>query len=537
MLKSASISLSESELASIAGALGADGVAGLSEAERTLLGGAEPSLELNCEDVRSAVQGGADPLGEAFARLRSPADRRPLGATYTPQPIVRWMMDWAAAGDPPGRVVDPGVGSARFLLEAGRRFPRARLIGVEIDPLAALIARANLAAAGFADRSKVLLCDYRALSLDPSGERTLFVGNPPYVRHHLIPPRWKGWLAEQAAAFGTRASQLAGLHVHFFLATALYARPGDYGVFITAAEWLDVNYGSVVRELFLNSLGGQDLVVLEPEAQPFADAAATAAISTFRVELPRRSITVARVGSMDELPAIGSGQPVHRDRFAVEPRWTRLTRATREVPRDFVELGELCRVHRGSVTGANKVWIEGEHSAGLPGSVLFPSVTRARELFDAGAVLADSQRLRRVIDLPVDLDVFEPSERELVERFLRRARANGADRGYIAQHRKAWWSIGLRRPPPIIATYMARRPPAFVRNRAQAHYINIAHGLYPRETLGEEMLMNLVRYLSSATCTTQGRTYAGGLTKFEPREMERIPVPRPDVLASLGLAA
>jgi adenine-specific DNA-methyltransferase len=29
-----------------------------------------------------------------------------------------------------------------------------------------------------------------------------------------------------------------------------------------------------------------------------------------------------------------------------------------------------------------------------------------------------------------------------------------------------------------------------------------------------------------------GRTYSGGLTKFEPREMERLIVPSPDILKS-----
>jgi hypothetical protein len=29
----------------------------------------------------------------------------------------------------------------------------------------------------------------------------------------------------------------------------------------------------------------------------------------------------------------------------------------------------------------------------------------------------------------------------------------------------------------------------------------------------------------------EGRTYAGGLTKFEPREMERLLVPHPELLA------
>ena len=72
---------------------------------------------------------------------------------------------------------------------------------------------------------------------------------------------------------------------------------------------------------------------------------------------------------------------------------------------------------------------------------------------------------------------------------------------------------------------MARRPPAFVRNLALARHINIAHGLYPREPLSDQTLDSLAQILRSVVCQSQGRTYAGGLTKFEPREMERIPVP------------
>jgi adenine-specific DNA-methyltransferase len=521
----------ESDLVGIASALGARNVRGLSDAEATLLESATEGLGVDCADVQRQIRASRDPLGEAFVKLRSPALRRPLGATYTPSPIVARMLDWAAESDPPSRIVDSGVGSGRFLLEAGRRFPHAHLLGVEVDPLAALIARANLAAAGFTDRSEVLLCDYRSLRLPAVSGSTLFIGNPPYVRHHLISGEWKQWLVDQARGLNLSASRLAGLHVHFFLATALQARAGDHGVFITSAEWMDVNYGRLVRELLLDKLGGCDLVVIEPTAQPFPDAATTAAIATFRVGTRSRSISVSRAVSVEEIPAIGQGEPVHRDRFAAEDRWSRLTRPVKALPSDFVQLGEICRVHRGSVTGANNIWIEGNHSAGLPESVLFRCVTRAKELFAAGTVLEDSSRLRRVIDLPVDLDVFPPAERRLIETFLRSAKSVGADGGYIARHRKAWWAIGLRKPPPVIATYMARRPPAFVRNRASARYINIAHGLYPREPLSETVLMNLVRYLSRATCTSQGRTYAGGLTKFEPREMERIPVPTPSMLA------
>jgi adenine-specific DNA-methyltransferase len=179
------------------------------------------------------------------------------------------------------------------------------------------------------------------------------------------------------------------------------------------------------------------------------------------------------------------------------------------------------------VTGANRVWIAGPHSLELPSSVLFPSVTKAIELFKAGEVLSNTSQLRDVIDIPSDLDVFTHRDRIKIEAFLRRARLLGADKGYVAENRKSWWSVGLRAPAPILATYMARRKPAFVRNVAGARHINIAHGIYPREEMTRDLLDRLCRSLSGAVSLSGGRTYAGGLTKFEPKEMERILIPNP----------
>jgi len=487
------------------------------------------------EYLKREIQRKRDPLGDAFAVLRTPAERRERGATYTPFAIVEAMVNWAAAFQAAAapereRVVDPGVGSGRFLLAAGRKFPKAELIGIDIDPVATLIARGNLAAAGFESRSRILLADYRTVKLPLTKGRTLYVGNPPYVRHHLLPAKWKRWLTTEARGLGYEASQLAGLHVHFFLATVLQAKVGDFGSFITAAEWLDVNYGRLMRAMFLNGLGGQSLTVVEPTARPFADAAATAVISTFQIGSKAKSIQIRRVDNAGQIEPFQGGLVVRRGRLEREARWSHLTQRTKAVPTGFVELGELCRVHRGQVTGANRVWIAGKHSLGLPERVLFRSVTKARELFQAGRALSDKSSLRDVIDLPVDLSAFDREERKAIDRFLRLAKAAGASEGYVAVNRKAWWSVGLKAPAPILATYMARRPPAFVRNPIEVRHINIAHGLYPRDPLPPEVLDRLAAYLGQATDVRQGRTYAGGLTKFEPREMERLLVPGPELL-------
>ena len=176
----------EAMLAAVSAALGETAMCGLSDAEATLLECAPDVSADVLATIKDEIRKGGDPLGEAFCKLRPAARRREDGAVYTPPVIVGSMLSWAEGVGIPDRVIDPGAGSGRFLLEAGRRFPTSSLVAVERDPLAALTTRANLAVAGMANRSEVRVEDFLTSELRGSDGRTLFVGNPPYVRHHLI---------------------------------------------------------------------------------------------------------------------------------------------------------------------------------------------------------------------------------------------------------------------------------------------------------------------------------------------------------------
>ena len=193
----------EPALVVAADGLGAATVAGWSDAERHLVARARlaetsrlaggsagwagrlaegarlPGPGFDADAARAEIRRGGDPLGEAFCALRGPARRRPLGQTFTPPTIIESMIAWAAGtGTRPARVVDPGTGSARFLIAAGRRWPGAELVGVEIDPLAAIVGRASLAAAGLAARSRIILGDYRAVTLPPMCRANAVPGQP-----------------------------------------------------------------------------------------------------------------------------------------------------------------------------------------------------------------------------------------------------------------------------------------------------------------------------------------------------------------------
>ena len=517
----------ELNLARLAVALGAIGAGGaLSRAEEQLIDSAadlaEPSRQL-LDATFAAIRAGTDPLGEQLLAIRRPPSRRLTGQIFTPDTIVAPMVKWAL-DQQISRIVDPGCGSGRFALAFARQ-SSAQIVAVDTDPLSTLITRAGLASIGNT-RATVLNGDYTQANLPPHDGKTAFVGNPPYVRHHNLSAGAKAWAQMAGQKAGVPISGLAGLHAHFFLATALHGKAGDVGCFVTSSEWLDVNYGDVIRRLLLNGLGGQAIHILEPKALPFGSTATTAAITCFEIGSRATSIRIRMNGDAADLTRLTDGAPIDRERLTDAQKWLPLIRSMPAIPDGHVELGEVCRVHRGAVTGSNATWVlPASGESAIPERFLFPSVTRAKELFNCGDQLNTTRGLRRVIDLPIDLDELDPLDLPLVERFLKAAKASGADEGYVARNRRAWWSVGLREPAPILATYMARRAPAFVRNVAGARHINISHGLYPLEPLPGYVLDRLAEALRGSVNVGLGRTYAGGLVKFEPREMERIPIP------------
>lgn len=494
----------------------------LSAAERALCQGVPDAPTAHVDAVRARIEQGADPLGDWFARLRSAAVRRAMGAVYTPLSMVRTMVAWVAAQGMPLRVVDPGAGSGRFVVAAGEQFPDAQLVAVEMDPLAALLLRANLTVRGLRRRTTVLVEDYRRTTLPPCDGMTTFVGNPPYVRHHDLGAMWKAWYVDAFAQEGIKASALAGLHGHFFLQTRRLARAGDVGMFVTSAEWLDVNYGAALRELCVDKLGMATLHVLHAHATAFAGTATTAAVMGFRVGETLAPVRVCAVASLSHRHAFSAGTAVPREQMRSSSRWSPFLMPAPPATDGAMELGELFRVHRGQVTGANHVWIVGEQAKALPARIKVPTITRAKELIAAGAQLHTVENLRRVVDLPVTLDGFTATEEHHIMAFLAWAREQGAHRTYIARHRKAWWSVGFKAPAPILCTYMARRPPQFTLNGCGARHINIAHGLYPRAPFPAPTLARLVAWLNQNVGTASGRSYAGGLIKFEPKEVERL---------------
>jgi adenine-specific DNA-methyltransferase len=493
----------------------------------------EPATDPDIVDAaRAAIVGGGDPLGERLLRWRSPAQRRPDGAFYTPSALVEPMVEWALAEDV-DRVVDAGCGSGRFAAAVARRRRDLEIVAIDTDPTATLLTRATLAVLG-AERPRVVQGSYLTVQANEAlTGRTAWIGNPPYVRHHDLDPDVKRWAAAAGAELGHPVSSLSGLHAYFFLATARLANPGDVGAFVTSAEWLDVGYGALIRQLLMDGLGLASLHVLDPRAVPFADVMTTAAIACFRAGSRPQRVRLQAVANLEELDGLAGGTELARSDLELSSRWTALLRPQVETWTG-TPLGKIARVSRGVVTGANDYFLLTRDHALELGILEWcrPAITSAEEVLDAGGIVRDGAERRLLFAPPPDVD---RKANPALDRYLKRGeRRHGEtpairDR-YVTSHRRPWWHHGPLRVPPIVASYMARRAPVFALNPDGLALVNIAHGLYPHVELDHDELGALVLHLNGLRerFRGHGRTYHGGLEKFEPGEMEALLIPDAD---------
>ena len=82
----------------------------------------------------------------------------------------------------PGRLLDLGCGIGSVLLFLAWRFPQARCLGIEAQPVSAALARRSLAWNGAQDRCEVRLGDFREVALEDAAidPFDLITGTPPY---------------------------------------------------------------------------------------------------------------------------------------------------------------------------------------------------------------------------------------------------------------------------------------------------------------------------------------------------------------------
>ncbi len=493
---------------------------------------------------------------------KSPSERNALGQFATPSILALEMAKyvkglWKGRKDKV-RFLDPAIGTGAFY-SALLRVVSSSLLwsaeGVEIDPEFAKAAVVLWEGTGLS----ITVGDFTKLPRPASRRRpNLVLTNPPYVRHHHMSATEKLRLqSEVAKRCGYVASGLSGLYVYFLLFAHDWLDDDGIGMWLIPSEFMDVNYGSVVRRYLTERVTLLHVHRYDPKAVQFSDALVTSAIVVFKKTqpLPDHSVRFSHGGS---LLAPTEERFVRLSDIRGGHRWNGMSLMTGSYARHerVVILSDLFSIKRGIATGFNEFFIIPRRIAeerGLPKEFLTPILPSPRLIQDPviesgedGHPILDDQRV--LVDCGISEEQVKRSYPRLWE-YLCHGEAEGIRERYLVAQREPWYSQEQRPPAPFLCTYMGRgvsggKPFRFFWNRSRATAPNVYLMLYPRGELqrfleehpgSEKVVFDLLQSMDPRELVKYGRVYGGGLHKLEPKELGRVPAQQ--LLDRIGLRA
>lgn len=469
-------------------------------------------------------------------------ERNILGQFATPTMLALDILRKAKSlfKDSPVSFLDPAIGTGSFYSALNEVFPINQIqnaVGYEIDEHYGLPAIEL-----WKDNPLTIrIGDFTKQTPNPNELFNLIVCNPPYVRHHHIESKDKKRLKALASkTTNISLSGLSGLYCYFMCISHAWLDDGGVGIWLIPSEFMDVNYGQMIKKYLCNNVELLQLHRFNPADVQFDDALVSSAVVIFRKGIPDSNHKIQfTYGGTLESPSVT--HKVLNSDLNVKSKWTNISLNGNNKPKEStVLLSDLFTIRRGIATGANKFFIlpvADAESRGIPLEYTQPILPSPRYIKEE--IIESTEDGYPQIDRVNVLLNCHLNENDIISLYPRlwSYLEEGVERGinskYLCRHRSPWYSQETRMPAPILCTYMGRKSKngstfRFILNKSKAIATNVYLMMYPTPVLQgmineDQSILDKIwchlNNLDDRCITDVGRVYGGGLHKVEPKEL------------------
>jgi len=351
----------------------------------------------------------------------------------------------------------------------------------------------------------------------------------------------KNILKEIETNLKCKLNGFTNLYTLFLLKSIHQLNQNGRCAYIVPSEFLNSNYGNLVKRYLLKSKTLRHIIVINFEENVFDDALTTASIILCANDDLTDKVQFSNVQSLQDLskiddliahyPNFSKAREVYpSSKLNSEIKWKAYYQKQNSIQfKNLVPFSAYAKVVRGIATGSNQYFTFNLSKAkefNIKKEYLLPCICSAKDAKTSFFTINDFEKLKQK-GKSVFLFNAHNTNDENVLSYIKKGENEGINKKYLTANRKVWHSLEKRDPAPIWVSVFNRTGLRFIRNEANISNLTSYHCVYlNKSNLFPQIDIDLFfAYLLSDTAklifTDQAREYGNGLQKFEPNDLNR----------------
>lgn len=469
-----------------------------------------------------------------YSKSISLEHRKKFAQFFTPILIAEFMAKWIFGNDNLKTVLEPAFGLGVFSRAILSLKKDIEIKGFEIDNN--IFESANIYFEEF-ENVTVHLQDY--MYNDWKNKYDGIICNPPYFKFHDYDN--KNVIKEIESNLKCTLNGFTNLYTLFLLKSIHQLNPNGRCAYIIPSEFLNSDYGKLVKTYLLKSKVLRHIIVINFEENVFDDALTTASIILCANDNETEKVQFSNVQSIQDLEKIeqiisnypkfsGTKQIYSSSELNPQIKWKAYYQKQNGTKfKNLVPFSTYAKVVRGIATGSNDYFVFNKSKAtkfSIDEKFLIPCICRATDAKGSFFTDSDFEKLKSD-DKNIFLLNAVNSTDEKVNEYLRKGEIEGIDKKFLTANRNPWYCLENRPLSPIWVSVFNRTGLRFIRNEANISNLTSFHCIYPKQTdlfsqietdlLFAYLLTNTARKIFEDNC----REYGNGLQKFEPNDLNK----------------
>lgn len=472
-------------------------------------------------------------LEKIYSKKTALKHRKEFAQFFTPQPIANLMADWLLGNKSLKTVLEPAFGLGIFSRKLLKNKKDLKIKGFDIDGTI------------FKDASHFFNA-YNNVSLNLedymySGWKNKYDGiicNPPYLKFHDYDN--KEILKEVESYLKFKFNGFTNLYTLFLLKSVFQLKKGGRIAYIVPSEFLNSDYGKLVKEYLLRTKTLRHLFVIDFKENVFDDAMTTASILLLANDEHNSEIEITNIQSKSDLKLIEEyihSYPNAKGEFTYKPseldpnvKWRQYYQVQNSVNyKNLVPFSTYAKVVRGIATGANEYFTFRKSKAekySIPNENLLPCICKAKDVKDNFFTISDFENLVESDELAY-LFNGKNSDHKKISEYIDLGENEKVNEKYLTKSRKPWYALENRPPAPIWVSVFNRKGVKFIRNEANISNLTTFHCVYPTNSdlfsnISIDLLFAyLLTDVAKEIFSDNRREYGNGLKKFEPNDLNK----------------